>query len=707
MSGWFDEQLRARARADEYALTRSLGKISEAVSGRSFLDLDADDEGTASDAVNEIMRWYNVPKSQQHTVMRRNVELKDGWYKDAGGAYLGRTKEGRYVALIPSRFSGYSYKDRITGKRVRVNANTPLETQAVCFYRPLPSRSIGTADIIAFMLKNISLMDIAYVAAISLVITLASMIAPFLTQKIYSEVVYAATSQPLVSIVIFLAGGSISTTLLAASRSLIVARMEIKSTVSLQAAMMMRLINLPADFFKKYSAGELSQRVSYVNILCGMVIRSIFPALLTALMSLIYLRQIFLLAPALAFPAFCVMALMLLLAVITVLVQSPVLLEQMHLKTEENGLVYSLITGIKKLKLAGAERRAFALWGEQYSLGAKLEYDPPVFMKTRQAFQFAITFAGSFVLYWEAFRSGVPVHDYMAFMVSYSLLSGAFIALCEAAVYASSLVPVMDLIRPIMEAEPETTDDSEAVQRIRGSIELDNVSFRYDENMPFVLENLSLRIRAGEYVAIVGKSGCGKSTLIRLLLGFEQPQQGRIYYDRRDIRTLNLRGLRGNIGCVMQNSRLFPGSIYSNITISAPGLSEAQAWEAARMAGIADDIRRMPMQMNTMISEGMGTLSGGQTQRILIARAIAQKPRVLLFDEATSALDNLTQKQVSDSLAGLKCTRIVIAHRLSTVRNCDRILFLEGGTIAEEGTYDELMERNGLFRALVERQLTQ
>ena len=219
-----------------------------------------------------------------------------------------------------------------------------------------------------------------------------------------------------------------------------------------------------------------------------------------------------------------------------------------------------------------------------------------------------------------------------------------------------------------------------------------------------MLENLSFKIRPGEYVAVVGKSGCGKSTLMRLLLGFETPERGVIYYDGVNINDVNIRELRRHIGCVMQNSRLFPGSIYQNIVITAPELDEDAAWKAAELAGMAEDIRKMPMQMNTMISEGSGTLSGGQVQRLIIARAIAPKPKILLFDEATSALDNITQKMVSDSLDGLKCTRLVIAHRLSTVKNCDRILVVDGGRIAEEGTYDELTARGGIFAALVEHQ---
>ena len=274
----------------------------------------------------------------------------------------------------------------------------------------------------------------------------------------------------------------------------------------------------------------------------------------------------------------------------------------------------------------------------------------------------------------------------------------------EIAINVAAIPPVLEMAEPILKTEPEITAEKEVITRLSGNIELNHVSFRYEEGAPYVLNDLSLKIRSGEYVAIVGRTGCGKSTLIRLLLGFEEPDKGAIYYDGRDLKSIDPRSLRKKMGVVTQDGQLFQGDIFSNITISAPQLSMEEAWEAAETAGIAEDIRNMPMGMHTIISEGQGGISGGQKQRLMIARAVAPKPRVLILDEATSALDNITQKQVTNSLDNLKCTRIVIAHRLSTIRACDRILLIDGGRIAEEGNYEQLIEMGGAFAKLVERQ---
>ena len=425
---------------------------------------------------------------------------------------------------------------------------------------------------------------------------------------------------------------------------------------------------------------------------------------LTSIFSLVYITQIFAYAPALVAPALTVIIVTVLFSLICALVQMKLTLQKMELSSKESGMTFALISGVQKIKLSGAEKRAFARWGRLYAEEAALEYDPPMLLKINTAMTTAITLIGTIVMYYMAVRSQVSVADYYAFNTAYGMVSGAFTSLAGVALMIAQVKPIFEMVKPILEAEPEISEGKEVVTRISGSIELNNVSFRYNENMPLIVDDMSLKIRAGQYVAIVGKTGCGKSTLMRLLLGFEKPQKGAVYFDGKDINKLDLKSLRRKIGIVMQNSKLFQGSIFSNIIISAPQLTVDDAWEAAELAGMAEDIRRMPMGMFTMVSEGGGGISGGQRQRLAIARAIAPKPKLLMFDEATSALDNITQKKVSESLDKLKCTRIVIAHRLSTIKQCDRIIVLDKGKIIEDGKYDELIERNGFFAELVARQ---
>ena len=219
-----------------------------------------------------------------------------------------------------------------------------------------------------------------------------------------------------------------------------------------------------------------------------------------------------------------------------------------------------------------------------------------------------------------------------------------------------------------------------------------------------MLEDVSLTAEPGEFVAIVGPSGAGKSTVFRLLLGFERPETGTVSYDGQSLGELDARAVRRQLGVVIQNARILAGPIFQNI-VGAANLTLDDAWEAARIAGIAEDIERLPMGMHTFISDAAAAFSGGQRQRLLIARAVVARPRVLLFDEATSALDNRTQAAVSSALEQLQATRIVIAHRLSTIQHADRIVVLERGRIVEQGHYDELMESDGLFASLARRQI--
>ena len=721
--GWFDEQIRQRKQNDDDVFADSFVNMAAAVLGSKVTGSLSDGSAAAKSSIDEILKYYHV-KSREvpdnikdtneqleylmrpYGIMRRTVRLEKGWYRDAVGAMLGVMKEsGRVVALIPAGFSGYCYIDPDSGKKIKINRRNQrlFDSEAIAFYKPFPLKKIGLGSVAKYIAETLSAADFALIALATLALSLIGMLSPKLNNILFAAVLPSGSVRLLLSIAVFTVSVSVSSLLISATKEMITARINTKMSVSVQAAMM-RIMSLPADFFKGYGSGDLSSRAAHISSLCNMLVSAVLTTGLTSAFSLIYISQIFIYAPVLVAPAIAVILATVAFSLISSFAQMRISKKQMELSAKESGMSYALISGIQKIKLAGAEKRAFARWGNLYAQNAKLTYNPPAFIKLNSVISLAISLIGNIVMYAAAVKSGVSVADYYAFGTAYGMVSGAFMSLAGMALTVAQIKPILETVQPFFNTVPEISEGKEVITRLSGGIELTNVSFRYNENMPLILDNMSLKIRPGQYVAIVGKTGCGKSTLMRLLLGFEKPQKGAVYYDGRDIERIDLKSLRRRIGVVMQNGKLFSGDIYSNIVISAPWLTQSDAWDAAEKAGIAEDIRRMPMGMNTIISEGSGGISGGQRQRLMIARAIAPKPKILMLDEATSALDNLTQKRVSESLDSLKCTRIVIAHRLSTIKQCDRILVLDGGKITEDGTYDELIAQNGVFAELVERQ---
>ena len=720
--GWFNDQINYRIEHEQEMLQGSYQNIMKSVLGYRLGQIGPDTSG--NDAVSRLLKYFSIkeiPVPEKIKTMEdrldyllsssgvqyRTVDLEKGWYKDAIGPMIAVYGEKmQYITVLPGQAGGYVFIDPDTGKQKRVNAEEEkkIGKKAICFYRPFPMRALKLRDLIRYMRECLTARDLAGYLMAAGVVTLIGMLIPKLNYILIGDVVTYGSNQLLIAVMSFLFLASCSSILMTAVRQLLLKRISTKVSSQVNAACMMRVLTLPATFFRQYTAGELNQYLAYMNGLCDSVINIVLSSGLMGVFSLVYFFQLAKYAASLVIPSLIVTIQTLVIAMAAAMLQTVISREQMKLDAKEKGLVYALISGVEKVRLAGAENRAFAKWANLYAEKSELIYNPPMLIKLSSVITSAITMLGTIVIYYIAVKNHVSPAQYTGFNAAYAYVSGAFSSLAGIALTVANIRPGMELSRPLMEAVPETEAGMENVTDLKGEIELSHVSFRYDENSPWILQDLNLTIKRGQYTAIVGKTGCGKSTIMRLLLGFEKPVTGSIFYDHKDIRRLNMHSVRQKIGSVMQDGKIFLGSMYENIVISEPTLGINEAWEAAEIAGLAEDIRRMPMGMHTMLRDGAGGISGGQKQRLMIARAVAPKPKILFLDEATSALDNITQKKVSDSLDRMRCTRVVIAHRLSTIKNCDRILVLNEGKIIEDGTYEELIAANGFFAELVEKQ---
>lgn len=638
----------------------------------------------------------------------REIELGDTWWKNGDGpllAVLSETKEVK--ALIPGKLGGYRYVDTGSGKKIRITKNNKdrFEQNAWCFYKPLPPKSMTGKDFILFLLWQLRASDVILFVLAFVFIALFGTITPAITSFAFRDLIPSGKEDLLIPLAVLLLTAAVGSWLMNFTSTSVNNRIGTRLDVIEQNAVYARVMNLPTSFFSGNTAGGIAQKVSALGQISALLSNILFGCVLTTAVSLIYVAEILFIAPSLAIPAIVTYVAELLVFVLTVRQEGRLIEASLFGEESNNGVVYSFIKGVQKIKASGSEKRAVSKWMESYSEKLRPSYSIRFPYSFRVPLLGAITLIGTLWSYSIAYSGGLTVAQFAGFSSAFGLAVSGITALGNAGTSIATIGPILKRGEPILMAVPEGRDHKKQIRSLQGKIELVNVTFSYEEGGADIIKNLNLKIKPGEYVAIVGTSGCGKSTLLRLLLGFETPSQGAIYYDDQDIESINKRSLRQQIGTVLQNGKLFTGNIFSNITISAPWMDMDAAWEAAEKAGIAQDIRQMPMGMYTFIGEGNGGISGGQKQRLLIARAICGKPGILMFDEATSALDNITQKIVIDSLNEMHCTRIVIAHRLSTIRDCDRILVLQDGTIQEEGTYDELMAKAGLFAKLAARQL--
>ncbi len=643
-------------------------------------------------------------------IRTREVALTGEWYKQDSGAILGFMDEDeKPVALIPSSPGAYLLHAPGMDRPKRVDRETAaqLKSWGVVFFRPFGPKKIGLRDLLSFGLRSCWKRDWLLIVLMGVLGGLLSMAIPLATGIVFDSIIPEGDRGSLLQIALILGAGSLAAMLFQLTRSLASMRMSGKMDGSLQAAVWDRLLSLPIPFFKQFSAGELAMRAMGISQIRTLLSGTTLNTILSGIFSIFTFVLLFYYDARLAGVAAVLVAFAVL--VMGYLGYNKVGWERKILDVSNHisGLMLQLVSGVTKFRVAGAESMAFARWAQEFHRQRKMTLRRETVSNCLTVFNAVFPVLSSLIIFHTllAQASPLPAGQFIGFYSAFTTFSISMVSLADSLIGANLVIPLYQRAKPILETLPEDDDTKIDPKVLTGTIEVSHVSFRYQADGPLVLQDVSFRIDEGDYVALVGTSGCGKSTLLRILLGFERPETGNVYYNGQDLYKADVRAVRRQLGVVLQNGQLMTGNILSNIIGANPRLTIDDAWEAAKMAGIDTDIQEMPMGMFTVISEGAGTISGGQKQRLMIARAVANKPKILFFDEATSALDNQTQAIVSQSLDALQATRVVIAHRLSTIMNCNKILVMDQGRIVESGTYAELIKIEGIFASLAKRQL--
>ena len=640
----------------------------------------------------------------------RRVRLRPRWWRRAGPSMVGFRKGTGPVALLAGRRGRYRAADPATGETLPVSAATARELgpEAFVLYAPLPRRRKRIGDILGFALHG-QAGDVRAVVAMGVLTGLAALLAPILTGQILGHVIPRGDASLWAVSLCALLTVSLGSAVFEVVRGIGALRIEGRMEERLQAALWSHLLSVPAPFFRRFTSGDLALRAGGVAAARERLTSAAVQAAMGAIFSALSLALLFYYSGLLAL---LVTAMLLLLAGanwVFALLQLRHDRAMFKAQGEVGGVMLQVIRSLAKVRVANAESFVLSRWATLYARqkreGLSARYwsvGQEVLSAVFQPLSYIVIFA----TVTRSLTGGDGSFDLVAFLsfnAAFGQLSGGIGAMIGAATTVVGTIPLIERMRPILDAEPESVGGLDPGD-LKGDVEFDNVTFQYESDAPNAVEGISFRVRQGEYVAFVGPSGCGKSTLYRLLLGFEKPDSGAIFLDGHALNSLDLAQARANLGVVLQHGQVVPGTIFHNIAGMSP-LSLDEAWEAARVAALDDDIRSMPMGMRTVLTEGGNTLSVGQRQRLLIARAVAGKPRILLLDEATSALDNVAQAKVQRGLKKLGMTRLVIAHRLTTVQDAERIHVLDRGRIVESGSYRRLIRRGGLFADLARRQL--
>jgi NHLM bacteriocin system ABC transporter ATP-binding protein len=641
--------------------------------------------------------------------VRRTLLRGEWWEQDVGPLLAWHGEERHPVALIRGPRHPYTMIEPRTGTRRPVDRSLAMQLapEAVTFYPALPSRSVGFRDLLTFSIRHSS-GNVGRIVLAVVAIGLLSLVAPLITGLLISSVIPRTELDQLAFCALVLAVTAVAMASVQAMEGLAMLRLEGLIDWKLQAAVIDRLLRLPASLFREYTVGDFVDRSMGIDavrrILTGRALRG----MMAGLFCWFSIGLMFYYDLRLGLVALVLTVVRATLIIATSAIRLYRENSHFNLQGKTGGFVLQLISGISKLRVAAATLRALAVWSRQFAIQKQYFIASQRAANALGVFETSFPTVATLIIFAAAaFTKSKLLEDvggFFAFFTAFGQSMASVGAWASGVSESLIAIPHLTRLRPLISAVVEVSEDRKPPGELSGTVELSRLTFRYAPSGPPVLDNVTLRIAQGEYVAIVGPSGSGKSSLFRLLLGFERPESGAVFLDGKAIDTLDISAVRRQLGVVLQNGKLATGSLYDNIC-GGVQLPLEQVWEAARLAGLDADISSMPMGMHTVIAEGVNTLSGGQRQRIMIARAIARRPRILLFDEATSSLDNQSQAIVSASLGNLNVTRIVIAHRLSTVCQADRIIVLVDGKVAQTGTFTELSNTPGIFASFAQRQL--
>lgn len=638
----------------------------------------------------------------------REVVLEQKWYRQECGVLLG-TLDDALVALYRKKGKSYVLYDGEKEVPITAEIAEKISPKAHSIGRALPRTRLTGKDLLRFCKKSIPKKSIVALALLGLAGTLIGILLPTLNQKIYDEYIALGDFGMVIQLCVLIGSFMLGNVFFSMVKKLTEYGVSCHVNYDLQNAVYWRIFQLPESFFRSYDSGDLAQRLGQAGSSGAQVVSQITGAGFGMVFSLFYLWRMIKYSGKLTVWA---LIMSLVFALLSYFLETRSLrYETLQADTSGKAVakLYQYLGGVDKIRTAGAEERAILEYLIPFTQEQKYEIQGKRITAVSEVLSDVSTYLFSMILYFVIIKKNqdISVGNFMAFNSAFGTFSSALMQLISGCMTIFRLKPIYTRLKPIFDTQPEDDEQKQIVQSLSGSIELEHVSFGYSPEAGNVLNDISLQIHPGEYVAIVGPSGCGKSTLLKLLLGFETPTQGKIRYDGKSLSGLDAHSLRRNLGVVLQDGKLIAGSIYDNITITCPNPTMKAVNEVIEAVGLKADIDQMPMGVQTVLSESGNTISGGQQQRILIARAIMNKPQVLFFDEATSALDNLTQAKVCQSLDDMHVTRVVIAHRLSTIQNCDRILVFNNGQIQEEGNFESLMAQKGLFYNMAKRQIAE